>query len=616
MFFKRSQAGPGFAGSGVLRLLPLFGLLLILGGLLLVPGCGGGSDSSKENLVLAVVNDHEITGAYYESKLAKLEKKELPKDEDGQPLDMGQLSGKKEFLQTLINKELMAQKALQLGYGNDPQIVNIRNSMISYEANLALWAKAVAEPSNTITPKELEDFYARMGEVRRCNYLITNFREDAEAAGQMSQEGADWGEVVAKYHDGVEPPSGKYELSIPYGRFDLSFDTDVFEAEVGGVTPPILTVNGFWVMKVLSIEDKGKPDLEEAKAQILDVVHNRQISLGRKELVEQVRAANEFFINEDVLWTCYQGLPQGEILIDPVTQEATPKSELLPLDIKPSDMGRVFFGYRTDGEMEEYTLGDYKARFDRMSVFQRPKATDMLGGLRQKITSEVDKVLMNREAKKRGFFEDPEVVEKVQAKVEEMMVTKLFDEVVTFDEKISSADLQEFWQEHESDYFVPEVRSGRQVICRDEETAAAALKDLEAGLSWREILTQYGIDRNNKSQSGKLTNVRRDSAGPVSEALFALSVDGISEPVALGNGRFALVQMVAVEPGYQQELQGITEAVGQRMKQLRKEEAFQALLGKWAEEFVVTRFEDRLTEVASWEELTATEPLGEPIPRN
>ena len=38
-----------------------------------------------------------------------------------------------------------------------------------------------------------------------------------------------------------------------------------------------------------------------------------------------------------------------------------------------------------DGVKKEYTLLDYKVHFDKMSVFQRPKDSDMLGGLRNKI---------------------------------------------------------------------------------------------------------------------------------------------------------------------------------------------------------------------------------------
>ena len=155
MFFRCFQSDLARAGSRIFRLLPLLSLMLILGGLALVSGCGGGSGSDKDDVVLAMVGDHEITGGYYESKLIKLEEKELPRGDDGMILDMAQMEGKKEFLTSLINKELMAQKAIQLGYGNDPQVVGLRETMTMYEAKIApvdvIWKRR--ESSSTLVTK-------------------------------------------------------------------------------------------------------------------------------------------------------------------------------------------------------------------------------------------------------------------------------------------------------------------------------------------------------------------------------------------------------------------------------------------------------------------------------
>ena len=73
----------------------------------LLAGCGGGDDGSG---VIAKVGSREITAEYYEGRLVKLEKGELPRGDDRQILDMSQLEGKREFVQTLVNKEIMAMR--------------------------------------------------------------------------------------------------------------------------------------------------------------------------------------------------------------------------------------------------------------------------------------------------------------------------------------------------------------------------------------------------------------------------------------------------------------------------------------------------------------------------
>jgi peptidyl-prolyl cis-trans isomerase C len=616
MFFRSIQRESVHPGSRIVRLLPLLSLSLILTGLLLVSGCGGGSEGDKEDVVLALVGDHEITAAYYESRLIRLEEKELPAGDDGLVLDMSQLEGKKEFLQTLVNKEVMAIKADQLGYSDDPQIVGIRETMTADEANKLLWTNEVDEPSATISPTELEEFYARMGELRECSFIITNFKEDAEAAREFARSGASWAEVAAKYHDGGAPPEDNYDITIPFGRYNLDFDTDVFYTEVGDVTPPILTSYGYWVMRVNNVIEVEKPGLEEAKAQILDTVRNRNLARLRKEFREQVEESHGMYIDEDALLICYQGLPAGEVLLDEVTQEPIPKDQLLPLYLKPADMGKLFYGHLVDGEMQEFTLGDYKTYFDRMSVFQRPKDSELLGGLRQKIRDAMGKSIMNLEAKNRGLFEHPDVVSAVKVKIEEIMVTRLYQEVITFDERVLPEAIQEYWVIHKAEYDVPESCNGYLVICRNEATALEAREKLNAGMKWSDALVEYGIDKNNKSRSGKISKVARNENSGVAKALFSLAAGETSQPIAVDNGRFALVRLLSKNPASEAVLEEKGEIVKQRILAERQEEAFQNLLSKWAVEIGVTEYEDQLASVSSWKELTTVELPGEVIPRD
>ena len=56
--------------------------------------------------------------------------------------------------------------------------------------------------------------------------------------------------------------------------------------------------------------------------------------------------------------------------------------------------------------------------------------------------------------------------------------------------------------------------------------------------------------------------------------------------------------------------------VGDRIKKRREEDAFQALLATWRAELGVTVFENKLKDLPSWQDLVATAPPGEPVPRN
>ena len=86
--------------------------------------------------------------------------------------------------------------------------------------------------------------------------------------------------------------------------------------------------------------------------------------------------------------------------------------------------------------------------------------------------------------------------------------------------------------------------------------------------------------------------------------------------MALGDGRFAVVNLTGIEEGRPLELAEVREAVGKRIKNRRREAAFQALLDEWRSKVTVTINEENLDKVASWEELTAVEVPENLVPRN
>ena len=606
-----------FARAGSAWPVRLILTVLLACAVLAVVGCGGGNKAEDKNdVLLATVGDKEIKGSYYEERLALLKQEELPR-ENGQLLDMASLEGKEKFLETLINKEVMAKTAMALGYGNDPQIVGARNSLIAFEAGTAMWANEIVEPANTITEEQLQEFYAKLGSRRVCRYVITNFIDDARAAREMALGGADWQDVVAKYHVGEPTPDGKYEISVPYGRYTPNFENAVFNAEIGSITEPVETIYGFWVLKIDEEKPGKRPPLEEAKAQILDVKRSRTVSQLRDAFKAKVREKYKFVINEDALWRVYNGMPVKEDLFYPGTKDPVKKEDLQPLDVTTADMELPFYSYVTpDGTERLYTVGDYKAIFDKMSVFQRPKHAQMLGGLRSKITEELEKTLVNFEAEALGYYEHPDVLFKVDTKVEELLVNKLYTETVVYEKRITPEELDNFWAEHKTEYQVPVTRSGRLVICADRASADAAFAAAGEGVAWRDILVEYGTDKDNKARSGKIEGVREDGGTPVAAAMFTLEVGGVSAPVALGDGRYAVAMLEGIHEPYQRELKDIAEEVGQRMKLIREDEAFQNMLTKWRADLNIVTYPENLAGLKSWQELVAPPLPDNLVPRN
>ena len=107
----------------------------------------------REELVIAKVEQTEITVADFENSIELLEDRYLPATDD--------LEGKKQHLDNLINKEVMALKAFDAGYEREEWFQNMwqrfKNPFIVNAMMDQLIRKKV-----TVTQEEIDDYFQKM----------------------------------------------------------------------------------------------------------------------------------------------------------------------------------------------------------------------------------------------------------------------------------------------------------------------------------------------------------------------------------------------------------------------------------------------------------------------
>lgn len=593
---------------------PALALLVVLAAVVAAgTGCGGKGKELSPDTVLAKVGDKEITAAYYEKKLGRLNPVDLPRDDAGNVMDTAEMPGKLKFLDTIINKDVMVAIATRMGFADDAQISYARETLVSYEAVGAARERFVNKPAAEFGEAEVQAFYEKLGTVRRCRYFIANTREEAVAGREMALAGADWEDVWNRYHAGSKEGKDAYVINLHYGRFIRSFEDPIFATKVGDITEPVPSTYGWWVVMIDNEEQAERPPLEEARRTIEAAITSRNQMRLVEEFKAKVREKYKMYLNEDALLKAYAGLPEDESMFYPGTKDPVKREDLKPLALDPADFDMDFYGYTVDGEPRKYTLGDYKAAYDRMNVFERPKRADMVGGTRSKIGDEIDRALLNFDAKDRGLDKDPEVLAKVDEKVEEMLVSKLFSEGVHADENISPAALDSAWAVIKGDYNAPESRSGKRILLSDQVLADRAHAALKAGDPWRRVLNTFGTDEADKALGGSLGPIRADAVGPERDALFSLEVGQYSAPIRRDDGTFELVLLEQVLPPRAMELAEVADEVVKRIRNKREEMAFRKALDEWKKQVKIEIHEDRVAKTRSWKELVdaAKQPVKE-----
>jgi hypothetical protein len=490
-----------------------FRLLTLAAVLVALVGCG--KKQVTKDSVVATIGDRTITADYYKQMLGKMKPETLPRGTDGQPVDTATLEGKQAFLDVLINKELMVAKAIQQGYDKDTQVQAGLAQLIDYHAMIFFWEDVIGDPANSVSEEDLQHYYSRLGEKRSCDFVITDFEADAIKARDAARAGVPWAKINEDYHAPNADPNRPTPLDVPWGQFTDEFEQAIFSVKEGEVTEPIPTQYGYWVMRVNKITHEPKPELDAIRVRVLESIRKRKINLAQEKLKKEIRDKHKFVINEDALMVVFNGLPAEEHIIDPKTNKPTPREALLPLSVPSESLDQVLFSYDLSTGPVVFSVGDYKARFDEMNVFDRAKKMELLGSLRTKIEAEAEKTILLDEARTRGFMEDPRVIAAAHRQIEEMLVERVHEDQVAYEEYVSPEELNTFWQAHATEYELPEVRNGHIVVCKDRDTAVQArdaiVRRTDERNIWKQVNKLYGSIPRLEREFGRMHEVRADA---------------------------------------------------------------------------------------------------------
>lgn len=225
-------------------------------------GCGG-TGAGKSDRVLALVNDQAITEASFEEEAKSLPPYVRPILETP--------SGRLQFLESLITRDLLMQEALRRGIDRRDDVrerLNMARRSIILESLL----KEVSEKAPGLSDEALRKFYQanaesfQVGERVRVSHILYKDRAKAEETARMAKSGTPFEELMksSAKEGGVTADLGLIER----GKFDKGFEDAAFSAAPGTVAGPVKSSYGYHVIRVGEKKPAGLQPFEEVKGQI------------------------------------------------------------------------------------------------------------------------------------------------------------------------------------------------------------------------------------------------------------------------------------------------------------------------------------------------------------
>lgn len=249
------------------------------------------------------------------------------------------------------------------------------------------------------------------------------------------------------------------------------------------------------------------------------------------------------------------------------------------------------------------TVGDVQDRISKMAPFPRgryvslEKKKDMLDNL---IRIEV----MAKEAEKRGYDQDPEVIRVKKQQMITKFLQKEFESKLRV-EDVPDADVQKYFGEHPEEFNRPdEVRVSQILVAdkakADKVAAEARAADRSNPKTFTELVAKYSQDEDSKARGGDLTSFDKGSTiypKPVIEAAFSLKEVGeVSAPVKSDKG-FHVLRLTQKRPGFSRPLPEVKRQIQQRLFREMRTKALDAFVADLKKKYAVTVDEGNLAQV-------------------
>jgi peptidyl-prolyl cis-trans isomerase C len=220
--------------------------------------------------------------------------------------------------------------------------------------------------------------------------------------------------------------------------------------------------------------------------------------------------------------------------------------------------------------------------------------------------------ILAREAKRRGYDRDPEVVRHQQQRLVDKMVADELDRALK-PEDIPEAELRRFYQDNQDRFTRPEAVRVSQILLPDAETAAkvaAAARALAPrdDRGFRRLVSAHSVDEDSKQRGGDLTFLERQPAGgdtgghrppaAVIEAAFGLTEGQIAGPVQSDRG-FHVLRLTQRRPAALRPFEEVVAEVRTLVHEQRRSRRLDEWVAEMRNKVNIQVFEDKLREGAA-----------------
>ncbi|HVR61912.1 MAG TPA: peptidyl-prolyl cis-trans isomerase [Polyangia bacterium] len=216
--------------------------------------------------------------------------------------------------------------------------------------------------------------------------------------------------------------------------------------------------------------------------------------------------------------------------------------------------------------------------------------------------------VMAKEAQKRGYDKDPEVLRVMKQQMISKFLQKDFESKLRV-EDVPDADVEKYYNSHPDEFNQKDQVRVSQILVKDKAKAdkvaaeVRALPKTPVGTDqkpFRDLVAKYSEDEDSKGRGGDLLFIDKQSPQyprPVVDAAFALKeVGDVSAPVKSDKG-YHILKLTQKRPGFNRPLAEVKRQIQQRLFRDIRTKALDDFYAEMKKKTNVEVFEDNLGKV-------------------
>ena len=167
----------------------------------------------------------------------------------------------------------------------------------------------------------------------------------------------------------------------------------------------------------------------------------------------------------------------------------------------------------------------------------------------------------------------------------DLLSNKIRDKVIKGKDKVTDAQIEDFYNKNKERFAQPERRDLRIVLTKGEAKARQAKAALDGGQSWKTVAKRYSIDEASKSQGGRLpAQAKGTLEKALDEAVFKAKKGVITGPVKTQFGYYVF-EVEKIQKASQQTLEQAKETIRQTLQSQNQQKALDAFVKEFQEKW-------------------------------